>query len=112
MPLDTRSSLEKLNSGLLMLGVKREMDEPEYQVLGRQTYTHHAIQSQHTYSSEVMRVLGELKLTAALLNEVQDHKEIGGIIYQPEEVIAYYSGVFFDLVHQLNVTHDACPKYR
>ncbi|HUD05440.1 MAG TPA: nucleotidyltransferase domain-containing protein [Candidatus Saccharimonadales bacterium] len=98
---DTRSNLDKLNSGLLMLGVKREMDEPEYQVLGQQTFTHHAIQSQHTYSSEVIRVLNELKLTTALMAEVEDRKEVGGAVFEPEEVITYYSGVFFDLVHQL-----------
>lgn len=101
VPSDTRSDLEKLNNGLLILGVKREMAEPEYQVLGRQTFTHHAIQSQHTYSSEVVRVLGELKLTAGLLSEVTASKDIGNIHYEPEELIAYYSGVFFDLVHQL-----------
>lgn len=98
---DTRSNLEKLNSGLLMLTVKREMDEPEYQVLGRQTFTHHAIQSQHTYSSEIIRVLNELKLTTALLAEAEDRKEVEGVVFEPEEVITYYSGVFFDLVHQL-----------
>lgn len=98
---DTRTSLEKLNSGLLMLGVKHEMDEPEYHVLGRQTFTHHAIQSQHTYSSEVLRVLNELKLTTALLSETEDRKEVEGVVFEPEEVITYYSGVFFDLVHQL-----------
>lgn len=98
---DTRSSLDKLNSGLLMLGVKREMDESEYQVLGQQTFTHHAIQSQHTYSSEVIRVLNELKLTTALITDVEDRKVVEDTVFEPEEVITYYSGVFFDLVHQL-----------
>lgn len=99
-PTQPQTELEKLNAGLLIMGIKREMEEPEIQALEHQSYTHDAIQSQQTYAGEVIRIIKELKLTNKLLNEVKislSEQEDN----PSEELVSYYSGIFFDLVHQL-----------
>lgn len=95
------SKIFSLSTGLLMLSIKREMEEPGYSVIDRITFEHGVIQDRQSYAGEVERVLNELKLTAKLLSEVTDKHEISGKIYEPEEVINYYNGIFLDQVHQL-----------
>lgn len=117
---DLRSNLEKLDSGLLMMGIKRSVDEAAYYVIEQQTFGHKALQTRHTYSSEVARVLDDVKLTVGLMDEIDGPKTIGGKLYQPEAQIAYYNGALYTLVHSLKdkivqllavmFTEDQLPK--
>jgi predicted nucleotidyltransferase len=95
------SKLTQLNSGLLMLTIKKEVEQPEYTAIDRQTFEHDVLQRRHSYAGEIQRVLNELKLTTELLQEVDAQKQIRDKVHEPEEVINYYSGIYFGLVHQL-----------
>lgn len=99
---DERDPLEKLNSGLLMLYLKKEMEESAYSVLSRITFGHQVVQKRHSYSSELIRVLDELNMTAELVNIIDADTtiEINGKTKHAEEQITYYVGIFFSLVHQ------------
>jgi hypothetical protein len=98
---DIRSNLEKLDQGLLMLGIKRSVDEGQYYAIDRQTFGHHALQTRHTYSSELLRVLNDLSFTAQLAREVSESKETDRRVYEQEDQILYYNGTFYALVHSL-----------
>jgi hypothetical protein len=100
--IDDRSSLEKLNSGLLMAYFKREIEDSAYSVIGRITFGHLVEQKRHSYVGELTRVLDELEITANLLKDIDatTTKDINGKLKQPEDLISYYTGIFFDLVHQ------------
>lgn len=98
---DKRSMLEKLNTGLLMMGIQRSIDDAAYYVIDQQTFSHKAINTKHTYSSEVARVLDDIKFTVGLAKEIQSSITIGEKIYEPEDQVAYYNGVLYTLVHSL-----------
>jgi len=100
-PVDHSTKLELLSRGLLMLDLQKEIDEPGYSTIGRMTFDHAVVKQRHSYCSELQRVLDELKLTAQLLNEVNEQKQTKDKVHEPEEIINYYSGVFFDQVHQI-----------
>lgn len=99
---DERDALEKLNSGLLMLYFKKEIEESAYSVLHRITFGHQVVQKRQSYSSELIRVLGELNMTASFVESIDADTtiEVNGRTKYPEEQITYYVGIFFGLVHQ------------
>jgi predicted nucleotidyltransferase len=95
-----KSPLESLNTGLLMLNLKKEIEESAYSVIDQVTFGHNVIKSRQTYTGELVRVLDELKLTAELVEEVDEQRQSNRKVYEPEDLINYYSGNFFGLVHQ------------
>ncbi|HSX29680.1 MAG TPA: hypothetical protein VLE73_03920 [Candidatus Saccharimonadales bacterium] len=99
-PHDTKK-LSQLSTGLLVLNFKKEVEEPGYSAIGQKTYEHAVVGQRYSYCSDLIRVLNELKLTAVLLSEVSEQKHTDHKTHQPEELIAYYSGIFLDQVHQI-----------
>jgi hypothetical protein len=95
-----KTPLENLNTGLLMLNLKKEIEESAYSVIDRVTFGRNVVQSRHTYTGELVRVLDELKLTAELVEEVDEQRQSKHKSREPEDLINYYSGNFFGLVHQ------------
>lgn len=95
------SSLVKLNKGLLLLNLKKEIDEAAYSVIDRVTFGHQVVKDRHTYSSELIRVMDELQLTADLIAQIETPKKLKHKTHEPEELITYYSGIFLGLVHQI-----------
>ncbi|HSH56146.1 MAG TPA: hypothetical protein VK983_04985, partial [Candidatus Limnocylindrales bacterium] len=100
-PEEQDSSLIKLNMGLLLLNLKKEIDEAAYSVIDRVTFGHQVVKDRHTYSSELIRVLDELQLTADLIAEIEEPKQLTHKTHEQEELITYYSGIFLGLVHQI-----------
>jgi predicted nucleotidyltransferase len=98
---DSQSNLQKLNIGLLLLNTKREMEEPGYTAINRISFGRLTVEKRHSYSSDLERALNELRLTSHLLSEVSDKKITSNRTYEPEEIINYYSGNFFDITHQI-----------
>ena len=97
----SESKLSQLYTGLLVLTLKKEMDEPGYAAINMMTFEHELIQKRNRYARELQRILNELKLTRELLAEIEVSRQFKHKTHEPEELINYYSGVFFDLVHQL-----------
>lgn len=99
---DSRDALEKLNTGLLTQYFHRQIKESRYTVLDRITFGHKVLQERHSYSAEVQRVIDELHLTTALITQVgiDDEPEVNGKKIHGEELINYYTGNFYGLVHQ------------
>jgi predicted nucleotidyltransferase len=100
-PESEDSPLTRLNKGLLLLNLKKEIDEAAYSVIDRVTFGHQVVKNRHTYSSELIRVLDELQLIAYLISEIDEAKQFKHKTHEPEELINYYSGIFFGLVHQI-----------
>jgi predicted nucleotidyltransferase len=100
-PENPESALVKLNKGLLLLNLKKEVDEAAYSVIDRVTFGHQVVKDRHTYSSELIRVMDELQLTADLIAEIEEPKKLKHKTHEPEELITYYSGNFLGLVHQI-----------
>lgn len=95
------SHLSQLNKGLLIANVQKEMEEPGYTPIGRITRNRKVVQRRQEYCSDIERAINEAELTTTLLSETEDSKNISGKVYQPEEIINYYNGVFLDQVHQI-----------
>ena len=97
------SKLSQLSTGLLLLCCQKELDEPQYAAIDKITFGHGVVQKRHSYVTDLERVLSELKMTNLLIDEIgsNDLKKFGAITYEPEEIINYYSGIFFDHVHQI-----------
>lgn len=95
------SKLSQLNRGLLVLNIKKEMEESAYTAMDRITKNRKVVQRRQEYCSEIERVIYEAKLTTHLLSEVQTETKVGSKVHPPEEVISYYNGIFLDQVHQL-----------
>lgn len=95
------SKLSQLTTGLLLLNLKKEMEEPAYIPMGRITKNRRVIQRRNEYSTDLERVIFEAKLTTLLMSEVQASRAIAGKIFEPEEIIKYHNGVFLDQVHQI-----------
>lgn len=95
------SKLSQLSRGLLLLNLKREMDESAYSAMGRITKNRKVIQRRQEYCSEIERVINEAKLTTHLLSTANNEIVVRDKTYPIEELMAYYNGVFLDQVHQL-----------
>jgi predicted nucleotidyltransferase len=95
------SKLSQLNKGLLIANVQKEMKEPGYTPINRITRNRKVVQRRQEYCADIERVINEAELTTALLSETKDGKTINGKVYQPEEIINYYNGIFLDQVHQI-----------
>ena len=74
-------------------------------------------QRQSGYANEIERVLKELRLTVSLIKECHTRDLIAGV--SRRELLAFYQGVYFTLVHQLKdkllqlvhlMTEDVVPK--
>lgn len=96
-----RSFLDLMNSGLLLSSMRKEIEDSAYSAIDQVTHSHRVLKSRHGYSSELIRVLDELKLTSGLLEAIDKPIKIGNKVYEPEEQINYYSGIYFGLVHQI-----------
>jgi len=99
--LPVESKLSQLNKGLLIASVQKEMEEPGYTPIGRITKNRKVVQRRQEYCSDIEKVVNEVELTTTLLSETKDAKKIGKKIFQPEEIINYYNGIFLDQVHQI-----------
>ncbi|MBI2921578.1 MAG: hypothetical protein HYY18_10895 [Planctomycetes bacterium] len=96
----TSSRLTLLRTGIAVMRLQRQVAEPGPAAAGFTTFEQQVMEKRNEYAMELERVLDELKLTTALLAEVAGSKEVSSRTHEPEELINYYSGVFFDLVHQ------------
>lgn len=81
--------------------LQKQVAEPGPAAAGLTTFEQQVMEKRNEYAMELERVLDELKLTTALLSAVEAGKEVENKTHEPEELINYYSGVFFDLVHQI-----------
>lgn len=97
----TETKLAQLARGLLLMNIQKEMDEPGYTPIDRITRNRWVVQRRQEYCSDIERVLDEAKLTINLQREVQKETKVGEKLYQPEEIISYYNGIFLEQVHQL-----------
>lgn len=97
----SEQSVLLLNKGLLVLNVKKELQEKGYSAIGRITKARQVVSRRQEYCSDLIRVIDEAKLTLHLLAQVQDIQIVGEKILQPEEVISYYNGIFLEQVHQI-----------
>lgn len=95
------SKLSQLNKGLLIANIQKEMEEPGYTPIGRITRNRKVVQRRQEYCSDIERALNEAELTTSLLSETENSKKINEKVYQPEDIISYYNGIFLDQVHQI-----------
>jgi len=95
------NKLSQLNRGLLMLNIQKEMEEPGYTAMDRISKNRKVVSRRQEYCSDLERVIDEAKFTTHLLSEVQNQTKVSKKIYEPEEIISYYNGIFLDQVHQL-----------
>lgn len=93
--------LQKLNTGLLLKNISKEMSEPGYTPIGRITKSRKLISREQEYCSDLIRVTDEAQLTTHLLKQTIQSTETAIRTYQPEEIIKYYNGIFLDEVHQI-----------
>ncbi len=93
--------LAQLNTGLLFLDFEKLVSEPEYEAIGRITRAYWVIQKRYQYSQDLVRALTEAKLTAKLRSQVEAGVSIEEKIFEPEELITYYDGIFLDYIHQI-----------
>ena len=100
MTLESRkTNLDKLKTGCLFRSLQKENGEPENIAIGQISKELRFLQRQSEYASEIERVLKELRLTVSLIKESKNRDPIAGMSRQ--EILAYYQGVFFALVHQI-----------
>lgn len=101
-PQAETSKLSQLSTGLLLLNLKKEMDEPAYTPIGRISKNRKlVVQRRNQYSTDLERVISEAKLTTVLLSEVESSMKVDEKSFEPEEIINYYNGIFLDQVHQI-----------
>jgi len=93
------TNLDQLAQGLFALYLEKQMSEPEYYVIDRQTHRLVFVSRRHSYANDVKRLLKELKINASQIKAIEFSAEDAE--FQPEELINYHLGHFFDLVHQL-----------
>ena len=94
-----KTNFDKLKAGRLFRSLQKENGEPENIAIGQISTELHFLQRQSEYTSEIERVLKELRLTTSLIRECKDRNQVAGMSKQ--ELLAYYQGVFFMLVHQI-----------
>jgi len=100
-PSISETKLVQLARGLLLMNIQKEMDEPGYTPIDRITRNRWVVQRRQEYCSDIERVIDEAKLTIHLQLEVQKELQVGSKLYQPEEIISYYNGIFLEQVHQI-----------
>jgi len=93
------SNLEKLSVGCLFRGYQKENTESEYVALGQTSKKTRFLMRQWEYASEVERVLKELRLTKSLIGACKTESMLAEV--NGQELLAYYQGIFFTLVHQM-----------
>lgn len=94
-----KTNFDKLKAGCLFRSLQKENGEPENIAIGQISKELRFLQRQSEYANEIEKVLKELRLTASLIKECKDRDPLAGISRQ--ELLAYYQGVFFALVHQI-----------
>lgn len=94
-----KNNLEKLKVGTILRSFQKENGEPENVVLGQISKELGFLQRQSQYAGEIERVLKELSLTVTLIKGCQTVVVPEGTTRQ--ELLAYYQGNFFTLVHQM-----------
>ena len=95
----TNTNLEKLRNGCFLRALQRENEEPELSALDKVSFELKHLQRQNQYASEIERVFKELRLTVLLIEECQTREIVTGV--KRQELVVYYQGAFFNLVHQL-----------
>ncbi|HET9850514.1 MAG TPA: hypothetical protein VFP35_02745 [Candidatus Saccharimonadales bacterium] len=96
---DSKSQLEQLVQGLLALSFQRQIDEPHYYVIDRESFDLVLVNRRRSYSGDIERLLRELRINSQLISKVEF--EASDSEFTPEQLINYHLGAFFDLVHQL-----------
>ena len=94
-----KNNFDRLKVGCLLRSLKKENSEPENIAIGQVSKELRFLERQSEYTNEIERVLKELSLTVALIKESKERELVAGISRQ--ELLAYYQGIFFALVHQL-----------
>lgn len=94
-----KTNFDKLKAGCLFRSLEKENGEPENIAIGQISKELRFLQRRSEYTNEIERVLKELRLTASLIKECKDRDPIAWMSRQ--ELLAYYQGVFFALVHQI-----------
>ena len=96
------SYLEKLNNGLLLASLEMQAKEPHNIVLDQLSKELRFLQRKWEYTTEIIRVLEELQLTILLLKKLPPNNEgLQEIRKNQEDLILFYQGAFFNLIHQL-----------
>ena len=93
------SNLEKLSAGCFLRGIQKENSEPGYTALGQVSKETRFLGRQWEYVGEIERVLKELHLTKSLIGACKTESMLAEVSGQ--ELLAYYQGIFFTLVHQM-----------
>lgn len=94
-----KNNLAKLKSGTLFRSIQKENSEPENIAIGQISKELRFLQRQSQYVTEMERVLRELSLTVNLIKNSKTCMIPEGVTRQ--ELLSYYQGVFFTLVHQM-----------
>jgi predicted nucleotidyltransferase len=100
--MDTKTyanNFEKLKTGTLLRSIQKENGEPENIALDQVSKELRFIQRQSQYVGEIDRVLKEMRLTVSLIKGCRNSEVSEGVSRQ--ELLAYYQGNFFTLVHQM-----------
>jgi len=95
------SNLTKLKTGLLFLDFDQTNNEPEYEAIGRMTKKHSTISKRYQYAQDLERSFIEAKLTSKLLLDADKSVNVDENIFEPEEIISYYDGIFLEYIHQV-----------
>ncbi|OHB91753.1 MAG: hypothetical protein A3G17_08890 [Planctomycetes bacterium RIFCSPLOWO2_12_FULL_50_35] len=112
-------SLKKLVNGLLSRSIEKQTQEPENHAVDRVSKELRFLERQWEYALEIERVLKELHITVNLVADLKSRteKEVCGT--SREDLLIYYEGSFFNLVHQMKdkilqlvntVTEDTVPE--
>lgn len=112
-----KTNFDKLKAGCLFRSLRKENGEPENIAISQISKELRFLQRQSEYVNEIERVLKELRLTVFLIKECQNRDPVTDMSRQ--ELLAYYQGVFFTLVHQIKdkmvqlvhlITEEDVPK--
>ncbi len=95
------TTLNQLKLGLLMRNQKKETEEPANIAIGQESKELRFLERQMEYAMEVDRVLSELKITVKLIADLKDNCEVKISETTPKDLLVYYQGAFFSLVHQM-----------
>ncbi len=95
------SYLTQLKNGLLFLDFDQTNKEPEYEAIGRMTKKHSIISKKYQYALDLERALIEARLTSKLLIDVKNSISTEDKLFESEELILYYEGIFLDYIHQI-----------
>lgn len=96
-----KSSLHSLNTGLLFLDFKKTSLEPEYEAMDSISKEHFVIQTRYQYSRDLIRAVSEAVLTTELEKSFETSISVNGKIFESEEILTYFDGIFLDYIHQI-----------